>query len=71
MTSMSEKIKRLYEYKGYSQAEAARKIGWSVTNFNNKLQRNNWTEKDLHTIAQALDATFEGLFILKDSRQKF
>ena len=71
MVSMSDKIKLLYEYKGISQAELARKIGWSTTNLNNKLQRSNLSEKDLQAIAAALDAEFEGSFILKDSKQKF
>ncbi len=71
MESMKDKIKRILEYKDMSQAELARKMGVSPTSLNNKMQRNNLSERDLQAIAEGLDAMFEGSFILNDSKQKF
>lgn len=71
MESMSDKVRRILDYKGMSQAELARKMGVLPTSLNNKMQRNNLSERDLQAIAEGLDATFEGSFTLNESKQKF
>lgn len=51
----SEKIKILCQRKNMSITKVADKIGWTQSNFSNKLSRNNFSESDLRKIADALD----------------
>ena len=41
----------------------------SKQNLSRKLGRDNFSEKDLQTNAEACDATFEGNFILNDTKK--
>lgn len=66
--SMGEKIKIILIKRGnISEAELARKLGVSPQNLNNKMKRDNFTEKDLIEIATALDCTFSVNFTLNDT----
>ena len=49
-----------------SEAELARRLGISPQNLNNKMQRDNFTEKDLKKIAEALNCKYKSSFILED-----
>lgn len=62
--STSDMIKQLCEHMNISVAELARRIGQTPQNFNKKLQRETVTLKELITIADALDITYEQVFIL-------
>ncbi len=62
--STSDMIKQLCEQMNISVAELARRIGQTPQNFNKKLQRETVTLKELITIADALDITYEQVFIL-------
>lgn len=53
--SMVEKIRIACVKRGnITEAELARRIGTSPQNFNNKMKRDNFTERDLQEIADAL-----------------
>lgn len=51
-------LKMALSYKGISQAELAREIGTTPSNFNQKVKRNTLTKEDLERIASALGAKF-------------
>ena len=66
--ALSERIRILLVKRGnISEAELARRLGISPQNLNNKMKRDNFTEKDLREIASALDCTFSVAFTLNDT----
>ena len=50
-----------------TQIQLAGKLGTSQSNLANKLKRDNFSEKELNQIAEILNATFEGNFVLNDT----
>lgn len=54
-----------------SEAELARRMEISPQNLHNKMKRDNFTEKDLHEIAKALDCTVTISFRLNDTGEVF
>ena len=69
--SMVEKIRVLMVKRGnISEAELARQLGDSPQNFNAKMKRDNFTEKDLQRIAKVLDCTFKTSFVLNDTGEE-
>lgn len=46
-----------------SEAELARRVGVTPQNFNNKMKRDNFSERDLQEIADALGLRLEISFI--------
>lgn len=66
--ALSDRIRILLIKRGnISEAELARRLGISPQNLNNKMKRDNFTEKDLAEIADALDCTFTVSFKLNDT----
>ena len=66
--ALSDRIRILLIKRGnISEAELARKLGISPQNLNNKMKRDNFTEKDLREIADALDCTVSISFKLNDT----
>ena len=65
-----KRIKEMRKKAGMTQAELAEKLGCSPTNLYNKFKRDNFTEKDLKEIAQVLECTFEGNFVLNDTQER-
>ena len=62
--SMVEKIRVACVKRGnISEAELARRVGVTPQNFNNKMKRDNFSEKDLQDIAAALGLQVEINFI--------
>ena len=62
--SMVEPIRIALVKRGnISESELARRIGISPQNFHNKMKRDNFTEKDLREIAEALELRLEISFI--------
>lgn len=55
---MERKIKTAAAYAGISQATLAKSIGMTPSNFNQKLKRQTFTEKELAQIAAALNAEY-------------
>ena len=66
--ALSDRIRILLIKRGnISEAELARRLNISPQNLNNKMKRDNFTEKDLQEIAAALDCTFTISFKLNDT----
>lgn len=65
--SVSEKIKVILGRRNMTVKELADKIGTSRQNMTNKFARNNFSEKELREIANAMDCTFEVQFTLNDT----
>lgn len=64
--SLEQKIKTAAAYKGISQAKLASVIGMTPSNFNQKLKRATFTEKELVAIAKALGAAYFSYFEFPD-----
>lgn len=65
--SMSEKIKVLLMRRNMTLAQLAEKTGQSRQNLSNKMTRDNFSEKELLAIAEALGCTFQASFIMDDT----
>ena len=66
--AMAELIRILMVKRGnLSEAELARRLGVSPQNLNNKMKRDNFSERDLQEIACVLDCTFEAAFRMNDT----
>lgn len=70
MLTTSEKIRILLKRKDMSITDLAEKIKTSRQNINNKLSRNNFTEKDLIEIAKAMNCDVSIIFRDKESGEK-
>ena len=68
--SMSEKIKVLLMRRNMTLAQLAEKTGQSRQNLSNKMTRDNFSEKELLAIAEALGCTFEASFVMTDTGEK-
>jgi hypothetical protein len=69
--SMVEKIRILLVKRGnISEAELARRLDDSPQNFNAKMKRDNFTDKDLQRIAEVLNCTFKAGFTLNDTGEE-
>ena len=69
--ALSDRIRILLIKRGnISEAELARRLGLSPQNLNNKMKRDNFTEKDLQEIASVLDCTFSVSFKLNDTGEE-
>ena len=68
--TMGEKIKIILRRKKMTVAELADATGQSRQNLSNKLSRDNFTEKELYTIAEALGCTFSAKFVLNDTGEE-
>jgi len=66
---MGEKIRILLRRKNTTIAALAEILCTSRQNLTNKLNRDNFTEKELHEIAEALGCRFEGFFIINENEQ--
>ena len=64
---MSKKIKMLMLKREVTQMQLAEKLETSQSNLANKLKRDNFSETELNQIAEILNATFEGNFVLNDT----
>ncbi|KGI37590.1 XRE family transcriptional regulator [Clostridium tetani] len=64
--TMGEKIRILIKRKNITISELARLVGTTNQNLSNKLSRDNFSEKELQQIAEALRCKFEGYFVFED-----
>lgn len=68
---LSDRIRILLIKRGnISEAELARRVGVSPQNLNRKMKRDNFTEKDLIEIANALDCTLNISFKMNDTGEE-
>lgn len=68
--TMGEKIKIILNRRNMTVAQLAAKTQQSRQNLSNKLSRDNFTEKELYAIAEALGCSFEAVFIMSDTGEK-
>ncbi len=69
--ALSNRIRILLIKRGnISESELARRMGISPQNLNNKMKRDNFTEKELEKIAAALDCTLTVSFKLNDTGEE-
>lgn len=67
--TMGEKIRILIKRKKVTISELATLISTSNQNLSNKLSRDNFSEQELHQIAEALGCKFEGYFVFEDGEK--
>ncbi|MFZ5640978.1 MAG: helix-turn-helix transcriptional regulator [Bacillota bacterium] len=67
--TMGEKIRILIKRKKVTISELATLIGTSNQNLSNKLSRDNFSEQELHQIAEVLGCKFEGYFVFEDGER--
>lgn len=67
---MAIKIKTILWERKMTIKDLAEKIGTNGNNLSNKLSRDNFSEKELREIAEALDCDFDATFIMRDTGKK-
>jgi len=67
---MSIKIRTLLLERKMTIKELAEKIGTNGNNLSNKLSRDNFSEKELREIAEALDCDYEAAFTMRDTGKR-
>lgn len=67
---MSEKIKIVLLKRSKTLKDLSEVIGGTPQNISGKLKRDNFSEKELQQIAEALDCDFEAHFVLRDTGEK-
>lgn len=65
--TVSEKIRLILGRRNLTLTDLAAKLGTSRQNLSNKMNRDNFTDKDIRQIAAALDCTYESTFTLNDT----
>ena len=68
--TMSEKIKVVFKRRGMTMGELAEKTGQTRQNLSNKMTRDNFPEKELRQIAEALDCELESYLVMKDTGER-
>jgi transcriptional regulator with XRE-family HTH domain len=70
MGTMAKKVNQLLIEVGIEKKELAKILNTTQSNISGKLRRDNFSEKELQEIAEACGATFEGKFIVKETRKE-
>ena len=65
-----EKIKILMKRRGMTLGDLADETKQSRQNLSNKMSRDNFSEKEIKEIADALDCVYEPVFVMGDSGEK-
>lgn len=65
--TMGEKIRLLLKRRDLTLAELAEITGQSRQNLSNKLNRDNFSEKEMIEIAEALNCTYRNEIIMNDT----
>ena len=68
--TMGEKIKIVLKRRRMTISQLAEMTGQSRQNLSNKLTRNNFTEKEIAEIAQALNCEYAAYLTMKDTGDK-
>lgn len=67
--TMGEKIRIILGRRNMTISQLAEKTGQTRQNMSNKMARDNFSEKDLLSIAEALNCTFDAHFIMNDTKE--
>lgn len=65
--SMAKKIRMMLIEREMTIKELSQKLGYQSNGFSNKLERDNFREKELREIAELLNYDFDGVFTDRDS----
>ena len=68
--TMGEKIKVVLKRRGMTMGELAEKTGQTRQNLSKKMTRDNFPEKELRQIAEALDCELESYLVMKDTGER-
>ncbi len=68
--SMGEKIKIVLKRRNMTLGELAEQTFQSRQNLSNKMSRDNFSEKELATIATVLDCTYHAGFTMNDTGEE-
>lgn len=68
--SIGEKIRVLMNRREMTLGALAEKIGTTRQNLSNKLSRDNFSEKEIRAIAEALDCAYEAKLIMRDTGEE-
>lgn len=68
--AMSEKIKIVLLKRKMTITSLAEKVGTTQSNLSGKLRRDNFSEKELSEIAEALDCDLDVSFTLRDTGER-
>lgn len=68
---ISKTIKMILAYKEMNISSLADKLKTSRPNLSQKFQRDNFSEKELHQIANALDCDLKISFIDRETKKEF
>lgn len=70
MLTTAEKIKVIMKRNNFTMTELANQLNCSRQNLSNKMSRNNFDERELTTIANALGCELEINFINRETGEK-
>ena len=68
--TMGEKIKIILKRRNMTLGELAEKTAQSRQNLSNKMNRDNFSEKELLSIAAVLDCTYHAGFTMNDTGEE-
>lgn len=68
--AMAEKVRILLVKRKITVTDLAKRLGMSQSNLSNKLSRDNFNEKELQEIAEALNCDLDITFTLRDTGEK-
>lgn len=63
----SKKIKLLLVERDMTMTDLAEKLNTGKSNLSGKMKRDNFSEKELREIAEALNCDFDSVFIMRDT----
>ncbi len=66
----SDKIRILLIRRNMKVKDLAQVLGCTQSNASQKLKRDNFSEEELNTIAEALNCTYRSAFVLKDTGEE-
>lgn len=68
--AMAEKVRILIVKRKITVTDLAKRLGMSQSNLSNKLSRDNFSEKELKEIAEALNCDLDMNFTLRDTGEQ-
>jgi transcriptional regulator with XRE-family HTH domain len=68
--AMAEKVRILLVKRKITVTDLAKRLGMSQSNLSNKLSRDNFNEKELQEIAEALNCDLDTNFTLRDTGEQ-
>jgi transcriptional regulator with XRE-family HTH domain len=66
----AKKIKLLLVERDMTMTDLAEKLNTGKSNLSQKMQRNNFSEKELKEIAEVLNCDYDIVFTMKDTRKQ-